>query len=186
MSAKFPNSISQSIPEYSFCTCRIFAIANEKVVDNHSFDDTINGFGISQEPPPESDLTYLDRSRLEEEYRKLKELKKKAEYYAVEAKQTAQRLSAENFKLKEDLSRERHHNELTRKNMIREMEQKMDKSATALDRADARLEVFEQEVNERALQMIRRMSAPTALALQLPGTTSKCIIVKLVSGAIRI
>ena len=142
-------------------------------MDKQCFGDTINGFGISQEPPPESDLTYLDRSRLEEEYRKLKELKKKAEYYAVEAKQTAQRLSAENFKLKEDLSRERHHNELTRKNMIREMEQKMDKSATALDRADARLEVFEQEVNERALQMIRRMSAPTALALQLPGATSK-------------
>ena len=35
-------------------------------------------------------------------------------------------------KLKEDLSRERQHNELTRKKMIREMEQKMDKSATAL------------------------------------------------------
>ena len=51
----------------------------------------------------------------------------------------------------------------------------MDKSATALDRVDARLEVFEQEVNERALQMIQRMSAPTALALQLPGTTSKYI-----------
>ena len=68
--------------------------------------------------------------------------------------------------------------------MIREMEQKMDKNATALDRADARLEVFEQEVNERALQMIRRMSAPTALALQLPGTTSKYITVKVVSGAV--
>ena len=184
MSAKFPNFISQSISEYSFCTCHIFVVANEKVVDNHSFDDTVHGFGISQEPPPESDLTYLERGRLEEEYRKLKELKKKAEYYAVEAKQTAQRLSAENFKLKEDLSRERHHNELTRKNMIREMEQKMDKSATALDRADARLEVFEQEVNERALQMIRRMSAPTALALQMPGSTSKYITVKLVSGVI--
>ena len=137
-----------------------------------------------QELPEGSDLTYLERGRLEEEYRKLKELKKKAEYYAVEAKQTAQRLSAENFKLKEDLSRERHHNELTRKNMIREMEQKMDKSATALDRADARLEVFEQEVNERAPQMIRRMSAPTALALQLPGTTSKSITVKLLSGVV--
>ena len=118
------------------------------------------------ELPEGSDLTYLDRGRLEEEYRKLKELKKKAEYYAVEAKQTAQRLSAENFKLKEDLSRERHHNELTRKNMIREMEQKMDKSATALDRADARLEVFEQEVTARALQLIRRMPAP-AMASQL-------------------
>ena len=119
-----------------------------------------------QELPEGSDLTYLERGRLEEEYRKLKELKKKAEYYAVEAKQTAQRLSAENFKLKEDLSRERHHNELTRKNMIREMEQKMDKSATALDRADARLEVFEQEVNARALQLIRRMPAP-AMASRL-------------------
>ena len=50
-----------------------------------------------QELPEGSDLTYLDRGRLEEEYRKLKELKKKAEYYAVEAKQTAQRLSAEKF-----------------------------------------------------------------------------------------
>jgi len=49
--------------------------------------------------------------------------------------------------------------------MIREMEQKMDKSATALDRADARLEVFEKEVTERALQMIRRMPA-TTMALQ--------------------
>ena len=41
----------------------------------------------------------------------------------------------------------------------------MDKSATALDRADARLEVFEKEVTERALQMIRRMPA-TAMASQ--------------------
>ena len=50
--------------------------------------------------------------------------------------------------------------------MIREMEQKMDKSPTALDRADARLEDFEQEVTARALQPIRRMSAPT-MASQL-------------------
>ena len=71
---------------------------------------------------------------METEYRKLKELKRKSEQYAIEAKQTAQRLSAENFKLKEDLSRERHHNELTRKNMLREMEQKLDKQATAEDR----------------------------------------------------
>ena len=48
----------------------------------------------------------------------MKELKKKAEQYAIEAKQTAQRLSAENFKLKEDLRREQHFNELTRKNMM--------------------------------------------------------------------
>ena len=43
----------------------------------------------------------MDRSRLETEFRKTKELKKKAEHYAIEAKQAAQRLSAENFKLKE-------------------------------------------------------------------------------------
>jgi len=126
----------------------------------------------SQEPPEASDLSYLDRGRLEEEFRKLKELRKKAERYAVEAKQTAQRLSAENFKLKEDLSRERHHNELTRKNMIREMEQKMDKSVTALDRADARLEVFEKEVTERAMQMVRRMQM-SSLAVQLPEPSSE-------------
>ena len=125
-----------------------------------------------QEIPEASDLSYLDRGRLEEEFRKLKELKKKAERYAVEAKQTAQRLSAENFKLKEDLSRERHHNELTRKNMIREMEQKMDKSVTALDRADARLEVFEKEVTERAMQMVRRMQM-SSLAVQLPEPSSE-------------
>ena len=45
-----------------------------------------------QDIPEETDLSYLDRGRLEEEYRKLKELKKKAENYAVEAKQTAQRV----------------------------------------------------------------------------------------------
>ena len=45
-----------------------------------------------QEIPEEADLSYLDRGRLEEEHRKLKELKKKAERYAIEAKQTAQRV----------------------------------------------------------------------------------------------
>ena len=48
----------------------------------------------------------------------MKELKKKSEQYAVEAKQTAQRLSAENFKVKEDLRCEQHSNELTRKSML--------------------------------------------------------------------
>ena len=126
----------------------------------------------SQEIPEASDLSYLDRGRLEEEFQKFKEHKKKAEHYAVEAKQTAQRLSAENFKLKEDLNRERHHNELTRKNMIQELEQKMDKSVTALDRADSRLEVFEKEVTERAMQMVRHMQV-SSLAIQLPEPSSE-------------
>ena len=121
----------------------------------------------TQELRDDTDLSYYDRTRLEAEFRKLKEMKKKAEQYAIEAKQTAQRLSAENFKLKEDLSRERHDNELTRKNMLREMEQKVDKQATLVDRADAKLEVFDQELTERAMQLIRRMPTPTS-AVQLP------------------
>ena len=45
-----------------------------------------------QDIPEETDLSYLDRGRLEEEYRELKKLEKKSENYAVEAKQTAQRV----------------------------------------------------------------------------------------------
>ena len=43
-----------------------------------------------QDPPKDEDLSFLERKRLEEEYLKLKEQKKKAEHYAVEAKQTTQ------------------------------------------------------------------------------------------------
>lgn len=115
---------------------------------------------IMQELPDESDLTHLDRTRLEAEYEKIKELKKKAEQYAIEAKQTAQRLSAENFKLKENLTLERHHNELTRKSMICEMEQKIDKCATAPKQEGARLEVFEERVKEKALELVAKMPSP--------------------------
>ena len=100
----------------------------------------------------------------------MKELKKKAEQYAIEAKQTAQRLSAENFKLKEDLTRERHYNEQTRKNMIREMEEKIDKSATRDERREAEREVFEQEVEVRAqlkVQQIVHQGIPHPSSIQL-------------------
>ena len=73
---------------------------------------------LPQEFTDDSDLSYLERNRLETEYCRTKDLKRKTEQYAVEAKQTAQRLSAENFKLKEDLRCEQHFNELTRKSMI--------------------------------------------------------------------
>ena len=103
----------------------------------------------------ETDLAHLERRRLEDEYSKLKELKRKAEQYAVEAKQTAQRLSAENAKLREDLNKERKHNEITRANIIREFENKVshdgEKSAT-------KMEVFEQKIEERAYQFLCRMS----------------------------
>ena len=51
-----------------------------------SFKQGFTIYHILQELPEGSDLSYLDRGRHEEEYRKLKDLKKKAEYYAHEAK----------------------------------------------------------------------------------------------------
>ena len=92
----------------------------------------------------------MERGRLESEFRKLKESKKKAEQYAVEAKQTAQRLSAENFKLREDLSKERHFNELTRKNMMREVEQIIEQGSKEDKTKVIRSEVFAQEVAAKA------------------------------------
>ena len=83
----------------------------------------------------------------------MKELKRKTEQYAVEAKQTAQRLSAENFKLREDLSKERHHNELTHKSILRDMEDLVDKNVSLQERNQAKKEVFEQEVAKRARQL---------------------------------
>lgn len=63
--------------------------------------DKVNLFvsGITskiQDPPKDEDLSFLERKRLEEEYLKLKEQKKKAEHYAVEAKQTTQRVRYNN------------------------------------------------------------------------------------------
>ena len=46
-----------------------------------------------QELPLDADLSYFDRGRLEAEYLKMKGLKKKFEQYAIDAKQTAQRVS---------------------------------------------------------------------------------------------
>lgn len=107
-----------------------------------------------QEIPGDEQLTHLERDRLEGEFRKLKELKRKTEQYAVEAKQHAQRLSAENFKLREDLSKERHHNELTHKSILRDMEDLVDKSDSLEERNQAKKEVFEQEVAKRAKQLV--------------------------------
>jgi len=52
----------------------------------------VNLYCLIQDPPKEEDLSFLERPRLEAEYLKLKEQKRKAEQYAVEAKQTAQRV----------------------------------------------------------------------------------------------
>ena len=119
-----------------------------------------------QEILDDTDLSFYDKKRLEAEYRKLKELKHKAEQYAVEAKQTAQRLSAENFKLKEDLSREQHFNELERKNFLRDMEAKMGQRRGEEEREQAKKEVMEQTIHARAQQLATTMKASN---LQLNG-----------------
>ena len=96
----------------------------------------------------------MERNRLESEFKKLKEAKKKAEQYSVEAKQTAQRLSAENFKLREEFNRERHFNELTHKNIMREVEmnfEKVKKESTMKVKSD----VIEEVTARKAYEMIQ-------------------------------
>ena len=101
--------------------------------------------------PEESDLAHLDERRLEYEYYNMK---RKAELYAVEAKQTAQRLSAENAKLREDLNKERKYNELTRANIVRELEHKVSHGGEK----SAKMNIVEKEIEERAhLQVLRRI-----------------------------
>ncbi len=100
-------------------------------------------------------MSYMDKGRLESEYKKLKEAKKKAEQYAVEDKQTAQRLSAENFKLREDLNKERHFNELTRKTIVKEVEKEVELNAKREKLELVRRSVFQEEVAERAYQLVQ-------------------------------
>ena len=114
----------------------------------------------------------LDRKDLEVEFRKVKELKRKSEQYAIEAKQTAQRQSAENYKLREDLSKECHHNELTHKSIVRELEEIVDKNISLQERTQAKLEVFEVEVAKRA----RHLALSTAIQTQYHGMFIVCSV----------
>ena len=60
-------------------------------------------------------------------------------------------LSAENFKLKEKLSKEKYANEISRKAIIAEVEEKLDKGAVFADAAHARREVLQQEILESGI-----------------------------------
>ena len=113
-------------------------------------------------------MSYLDKKRLETEYKKMREAKKKAEQYAVEAKQTAQRLSAENFKLREDLNKERNFNELTRKTIIKEVEKEVELNAKKNKLELMRRAVFQEEVAERAYQLVQ--NDPDRGTIYLKGT----------------
>ena len=77
----------------------------------------------------------------------------------MEAKQTAQRLSAENFKLREDLSREQHFNELERKNILRDMEARIGQKRGEEERKMAKREVMEKTIHERAQELATTMKA---------------------------
>ena len=113
---------------------------------------------MTQEITEEADFDYLERKRLEDEFRKLKELKFKAEQFAVEAKQTALRLDSENKKVKEDLSKERQDNEITRNKIIHETEQRVtDNATTDKESMAAKLNSFEQVVQDKAYQLLHRM-----------------------------
>ena len=91
-------------------------------------------------------------------------MKKKAEQYAVEAKQTAQRLSAENYKLREDLSCEHHLNELERKNMLREMEQQLARTSAMGEWAGAMRETMDEEIERKARTLAQGLPQPLDLA----------------------
>lgn len=114
-----------------------------------------------QDVPTDEDLSFLERKRLEAEFKKFKELKRKAELYAIEAKQTSQRLSAENSKLRDDLAKERRFNELTRESILNDIEKIVDDSVKLEEKAQAKLKVFEQEVASRARQLALSSSLVT-------------------------
>lgn len=114
-----------------------------------------------QDVPTDEDLSFLELKRLEAEFKKFKELKRKAELYAIEAKQTSQRLSAENSKLRDDLAKERRFNELTRESILNDIEKIVDDSVKLEEKAQAKLKVFEQEVASRARQLALSSSLVT-------------------------
>ncbi len=116
---------------------------------------------VTREPSKE-DISYYDLERLRQAYLIALESKHDAQKLAVEAKQTAQKLSAENFKLKEDLSRERHYNELQRKSLLRELERLIPLEKKNNPMFDAKRGVFEN------FQQAQFQSKPPSIRLFLP------------------
>ena len=85
----------------------------------------------------------------------------------MEAKQTAQRLSAENFKLKEDLSRERHIHELERKNLLREMEARIGKKGVEDEREETKKQIMELTIHQRATQLAHTMGGEASRGIHV-------------------
>ena len=64
-------------------------------------------------------------------------------------------MSAENFKLREDFNKERHFNELTRKNMMREVELDMERGVRFERMEVVRNEVFQAQVAAKAFKLVQ-------------------------------
>jgi ankyrin repeat protein len=77
----------------------------------------------------EEDLSYYkdQPDRLIDEFKKMKATKKKAEQFAIEAKQSAQKASVELSHVQEDLLREKHSNELRTKSFLSAIERRASK-----------------------------------------------------------
>ena len=70
----------------------------------------------------------------------------------------------ENFRLKEELSREKHAHELHWKNVVGEVEQKLDKSKEAIQRAEERAHVAETEYTE-LMRRVMQTNNPEPLSM---------------------
>jgi len=64
-------------------------------------------------------------------------------------------VSVENFRLKEELSREKHANELHWKNVLGEVEQQLDKSVDANKRAEEKARIAQEEYSQLLLRVLQ-------------------------------
>ena len=71
-------------------------------------------------------------------------------------------MSAENAKLKEDLTKERRYNELTRDSIMHDIEKVVEETERLEEKTQAKLKAFEQEVATRASQLARSISLEEA------------------------
>ncbi len=104
---------------------------------------------------------YSDLGRLKAHYIKQQKINKALGKYSIEAKHSASQSSIKLDKVKEDLIRERHYNELTRKSMISDMERTLMILTEKEGLTRAKREVTDREVNRRVREALRKMPHST-------------------------
>ena len=85
-------------------------------------------------------------------------------------------LSAENFKLKEDMMREKHAHEIQHKGLLSEMEEKFDRAAIASTVMQDQAEVFEREVYIKAQELAQLEPTHLYITQQSKGLVFFCDI----------